>query len=296
VRILGIDVPDDLVERWRSYLAPEWQPFFVDAGGEVPDSHPQLTLTDDLRDTYKVWRVRGPKTMVWFDEPSFMALTRSERAQLVRSQVERKRGAVPTVKRWANQLDAVTLRAQADGHRFVWWRSLVDQAPVDVLTDFVRDGQPVSRHREVSGKTWRAGERALPRAREIAGKFALPSGPNCFGTTLAAAGLAEPTDCVVQEPFEEFLATRCTPGGRDDDIGTVLVWRDKDGLPVHSAVTIGDGWALEKPAQTWWTPRVVLEVRQLIKANRWPGQRLERHHIVTSAGTSPHHGTATRSR
>jgi len=42
---------------------------------------------------------------------------------------------------------------------------------------------------------------------------------------------------------------------------------------------MGDGWALEKPAQTWWSPRVVLEVRQLIRANRTAGWHVERYRL-----------------
>ena len=284
MRLLGIDVPGELVDRWRSYLAPDWQPFFVDRADEwdAPAPPTSTTLSDNLRDTYKTWRMTAKGQMVWLDEQSFMALGRRERARLVRSQAERKRGAVPTVRRWKDRFDAPVLRAQADGHRFVWWPSLLSEHPEEVLADQVLDGQPASRHDEVKASTWRAAERLLPRAKEIAGQFAMSSGPNCFGTTLAAAGLVDPTTCVVQEPFEEFLVSRCTAGGRDADAGTVLVWRDSDGVPVHSAITIGDGWALEKPAQTWWTPRVVLDVRQLIKANRWPGQRLERHRLVAT--------------
>ena len=281
VRLLGIDVPDELFDRWRVYLAPEWQPFFVD-----PDEYDfggparERTLTDDLRDTYKVWRMQGTRTVVWFDEESFMSLPRADRARLVREQARRDRGAVPTVNRWSDVFDARTLRAQADSYRFVWWPALLDQHPEQVLAAHVLDGQPASRHDEVKASTWRACERLLPGAREIAGQFAPSSGPNCFGTTLAAAGLVDSTSCVVQEPFEDFLSAHCTPSGRDEEPGTVFVWRDGHGQPVHSAVTIGDGWALEKPAQTWWTPRVVLDVRQLIKANRGAGQRLERHRIL----------------
>ena len=283
LRLLGIDVPDDLIERWRGYLAPEWQPLFVEPTDEVeaPSPPPSVSLTDDLRDTFKTWRMKGSKHHVWLDEDAFMSLPRAVRARLVRAQVERNRGAVPTVKRWRALFGATTLREQADGHRFVWWPRLLDLHAREVLTDHVVDRQPASRHREVKASAWRRCEGILPGAHELAGTFPQSSGPNCFGTTLAAAGHSDPVTWVVQEPFEEFLSTSCAPGGSDEDPGTVFVWRGTDGLPVHSAVTLGDGWALEKPAQTWWTPRVVLGVRDLIKANRWPGQRLERHRIVS---------------
>ena len=287
MRVLDIDVPASLVARWRGWLAPAWQPFFVDDVDGWPSvaAPPggSTSMTDELRDTYTVWRLRGPRDrVVWFDEVSFLALPRADRASLVRSQAERRRGAVPSVRRWSATFGGEALRRQADGHRFVWWPSLVDRAPEAVLAGHVEDGQPASRHREVRAATWRACRDVLPAVEALAGTFA-PSGvANCFGTTLAAVGAGEGDERVVQAPFEAFLASRCVPGGDDRSPGTVLVWRDRDGQPFHSAVTIGDGWAFEKPAQTWWTPRVVLEVRQLVAVNRSVGLRLERHRLVSA--------------
>jgi hypothetical protein len=291
MRILNIDVPEDLLARWREFLAPEWQPFFVqpDDGFTTPPIAPDITpwaasggqtLSDDLRDTFKAWRVQGASRVVWFDEASFMAMPRSDRARLVRSQVDRRRGVVPTVRRWAGRLDVAVLRRQADGHRFVWWPSLLAQDPEPVLVDLVEDGQLPSRHQEVPASTWNACRDLLPHAEEIVGTFPLSSGPNCFGTVLAAAGKADASEWVLQDPFEHWLQTSCVRGGDDNHPGTVLVWRDRERLPVHAAVTIGDGWAMEKPAQTWWTVRGVHQLRDLIKVNRSKGQRLERHRIV----------------
>lgn len=85
---------------------------------------------------------------------------------------------------------------------------------------------------------------------------------------------------MLREPFLAWLDTTCRLGGRDEEPGTVLLWRDSDGEPFHAAVTIGDGWALEKASGEWWTPRAVRAVRDVIRASRAPGQHLERHHIT----------------
>lgn len=282
MRVLGIDVPEQLLTRWRRILAPEWQPFFVDAPDEWPSTGApaDVSLTDHLCDTYTLWRLRREAPVVWFDETSFHEMPRTQRARLVRVQAELGRGAVPTVRRWASTFGAALLREQADGHRFVWWPSLLEGRAQTVLADRVLDGQPASRHAEVDEATWGRAEDWLPNARALAGSFDGSGLGNCFGTTMAAAGHGDGAGRVPQAPFERFLATQCRPGGDDRAPGTVLVWRDRKGQPFHSAVTIGGGWALEKPAQTWWTPRVVLEVRQLIAVNRAAGLRLERHRLV----------------
>jgi hypothetical protein len=279
VRVLGIDVPPELVVRWRRYLAPEVQPFFVDdrdGGGAAPDP----PLTHDLRCTYTAWRIQSPTTVRWLDEGSFSALPQPERARLVRRQVELGRGAVPTVRRWQERFGGERLREQADGHRIVWWPSILDDDPEPPLLDRVEDGQLPSRHDEVSDATWHRCQDVVPGARSVAGAFPSASGPNCFGATLLAAGHPCPDGRGLHDDIESFLRSSCTRGGRDDDPGTVLVWRDRDGRPFHSAITIGDGWAVEKPAETWWTPTIVADATQLVRINRSVGLRLERHRLT----------------
>jgi len=231
MRLLEIEVSAELANRWRRYLAPELQPFFVrpEDGFSSPEIDAAPVLTDDLRCTYTGWRIRNATTVVWFNEESYMELSRADRARLVRSQVERRRGTVPSVRRWQDDFDVERLRTQADGHRFVWWPSLLDENPEPVMRAQVEDGQLATRHREVSEETWRRCNDAVPNARDIVGAFPESSGANCFGTTLAATGHAVIGDRALQAPFESFLEEHCAPGGRDEDPGTVLVWRGRDG-------------------------------------------------------------------
>lgn len=285
--MLGLDVPSDLVGRWSAWLAPALQPFFVDDLSDWPERLPPPVagLTPELRDTFKVWRLRDRGEVVWLDEATFLGMARERRARLVRAQVACSRGAVPSVRRWIDLLPHATLRAQADGHRFVWWGSLLGIAPASILERVVTDEADRTRHQGVGAATWRRCTAVLPGARSLAGTFPAGSGPNCFGTVLGAAGVDGAGDRWVQQPtFESWLQRACLPGGDDDGVGTVLVWRDRSGVPVHAAVTIGDGLALEKASQTWWTPRIVGTVDDVKRASRAPGQRLERHRLVRGRG------------
>jgi hypothetical protein len=284
--VLGIDVSADVLTRWAEWLAPAVQPFFVESRRGWPKSAAGA-LSPELGDTYRTWRVDTSLERVWLDEETFSALSRSQRSSLVRAQVEHGRGAVPSVRRWSDVVVPAVLRAQADGHRFVWWLSIVARNPLGVLSrviDAAPDGgAPVgfpSRHREVSDATWRRCASVLPGARRIAGSFPPSSGPNCFTTVLSGAGVPGiEHEGVLQAPFLAWLDAACRPGGRDDDPGTVLVWRDRDGAPVHGAVTIGNGWALEKASREWWTPRAIRHVSDVVRSARARGQRLERHTI-----------------
>jgi hypothetical protein len=268
MKVLGIDVDDALVEKWKAWLAPARQPFFVEKGGTRDRS-----MSEELWDTYHLWRVDKKWRVRWLDEDEFFALPRTERARLVRAQVDARRGAVPTVRAWT---DLVAARDQADGHRFVWWPSLMTK---QIVTRHVAHERLVSRHREV--KDWRG----LPSARAIAGTFPPGSGPHCFSTVMAAAGVKESAATYTgREPFDEWLRTNCRRGGDDQRPGTVWVWRNKEGLSVHAAMTLGGGWALEKPSREWSSPRTVVGVNDLLRFNRHPGERLERHTLSVPSG------------
>jgi hypothetical protein len=282
MRVLGIDVAPSLVDRWRRWLGPATQPFFVDRSlarlvpGDVAGE-----LTPELRDTFRVWRIAGDRRHVWLDEASFAALPRSTRTALVRAQVVAGRGAVPTVRAWADVLPAASLRAHADGHRFLWWPSVLDSRSASrVLARVVSEDALPSRHRAVTASTWRIAADVLPGVRALGGTFPNGSGANCFGAVMTAAGVGGVAEEWVQpDAFDDWLTTATRPRGDDDRPGAVLVWRKTDGSATHAAVTLGDGWALEKPSQAWFTPRAIVRVTDVVRTSRMRGEHLSRRQI-----------------
>jgi cell wall-associated NlpC family hydrolase len=84
---------------------------------------------------------------------------------------------------------------------------------------------------------------------------------------------------MVCEPFEEWLAAHTAAGGRDDEPGTVLLWRGGDRVQ-HAAITIGDGWVLHKPGQSWKLPRKIRTVAEVRRSTRTAGWRLTRHRVT----------------
>ncbi|SDR76096.1 hypothetical protein [Actinopolymorpha singaporensis] len=285
VQVLGIDVNRTLLRRWAGWLAPACQPFFLTAAeaaelGLTPDSARELST--ELRDTYELWNLDAGLDRVWLDEEAFHALPRPVRAELVRAQVRHGRGGVATVGEWANLLDARALREQADGQHFVWWPTLVEPHVDAVLPRFVGKDQLPCKRRSVPEEIWRTAAAVLPDARALSGTFAggsrgsaLDTGAtNCFATVIAATGVRN----AAEEPFEAWLAARCTAGGSDDLPGTVLVWRNAGGTSTHAAVTLGGGWALHKPGQEWHSPRQVLTVADIVRLAP-PGLTLHRHSL-----------------
>ncbi len=207
-----------------------------------------------------------------------MSLPRSRRSELLRGR--RAAGALlaPSVRAWPDLAERA--RGQVDGHRFVWWPSLLAGHEERVLVAYIEEGGRPSRHGEVTERTWQQLLAVLPGARALAGTFPGGSGPNCFAAVMAAAGVPGAASLWMQrDPFEAWLSGTTQAGGRDGDVGTVLVWRSADGLVQHAAVTLGDGWALHKPSQGWMSPTKVLTVAEVKRSAREVGRHLHRFTI-----------------
>ena len=281
-KVLGIDLPPSLWDKWWTWLAPSSQPFIVSSKEQGATFTARTdSLTPQQRHTFKLWRADlSEAKVVWIDATDFDELSPSRRASLVRTQVTRRRGAVPSVRGWSDVLDPTTLRVQADGHRFLWWPAVAaGRSRKDVLRRRVDRNQLPSRHHEVDGGVWSRCSSLLPGVRMLAGTFAEVGEPNCFAAVMTAQGVDEVADaCVLREHFERWLAAMTSRVRDGDELpGTVLVWRNGAGELEHAAVTIGSGWALEKASVEWWRPNVVLSVRDLIRSKHFPGWHLERH-------------------
>ena len=292
MQVLNVDVPPGLPQHWVTWLAPGSQPFFL-AGRQAAEwglTVGQWPADPQLRDTYEMYGEPDRTCVAWLDEPSFLALPGPVRAGLVRAQVEHGRAAVPTVRAWTRLLGP-GIREQAGGHRFVWWPSLLSGTAGPVLGRLLAEDLPPSRHALVSEQAWAGAAALLPGARALAGTFPHGSGPNCFGTVMAAAGVPGAAGTWMQrEPFEEWLAALTTRGGRDDVPGTVLVWRAaQNGQLQHAAVTLGDGWALNKRSQSWQSPRTILSAAEVIATSRTPGWHLSRYSITSGKIISQEH-------
>ena len=281
--VLGIEVDGELFERWVGWFAPDPQPFIVPAVhalARIGNSLPSRLADAETRDTFEVYGLAGGTVCraVTFEE--FMSLSRSMRAELVRTQYLLGRALVPSVRSWPAMRVAGTAE-QADGHRFVWWRKLLEGHEERVLTAFIEDGRRPSRQAEVTEEVWRVASDRLPGARELAGKFPSGSGPNCFGTIMAAAGVVGTADVWMQrDPFEAWLCDSTRPGGRDEEPGTILLWRSSSGRAEHAALTLGGGWSMHKPSQGWMSPVKVLANNDTVRSARAHGRHLVRRRLT----------------
>ncbi len=249
MRVLGIEVDEGLIDRWRGWLMPQTQPFavprdFADRMG-WPDGRAELDF--ETLDAFELYGTRPDEAIVWLDRSAVRVLA---------AQVRRRQ---PTAHLWPSG-DVARDRART--------------------VRYVQARRRASHHEEVSESTWDAAASLLPGARRIAGTFSQRSGPNCFGAVMEAAGVAGAAEEWMQlESFDGWLHEHTVPGSADDEIGTVLVWRGFDGAPAHAGVTLGDGWMLHKPSQGWMSPTKVLTVQGGKYSARAPGLRLHRYRL-----------------
>ncbi len=275
MQLLNIPTSPEQLEAWRSFLAPERQPFLLttaEAQGYTSVSRKDAGFDSQDQDTYALWNIdRAVDRVVWFTQDEWSELPLLEQRRLLRLQVRYGRSNVPLGRHFQDVLPDLP------PGRFLWSR---EQLTPKVLARLISKDQKPCQRDQVPQAVWDAAEAVLPRVHELAGTFPANSIGNCFGAVMGAAGVAGAEDEWMQrEPFEDFLRTRTQRGGRDDLPGVVLVWRSERGVE-HAAVALGAGWGFHKPSQSWQTARVVLPIDSLKRNYRTPGHRLERYQVI----------------
>lgn len=258
--VLGIGVDESLIDRWRDWFAPSVQPFRTDVlPPQVAAAVPirQVEPTPEWTDTFFMYS----GTWTWLCEEEFDSLRPSLRRSLLAA---RRRTVHPKLMPvWPSEL-----ARPGDDLMFRW-----------VASGAVRP----SRHRDVPGGVWGRAQAVLPHAEGLAGTFPTSgSGPNCFGTVLAAAGLDVADGLIAPDRFRVWLDEHTEPINStecDDDPGVVFVWTEHGDL-AHATVTIGGGWMLTKPSQSWSSPRLIYTVREAVNSWRFPDTRLSRYRLL----------------
>ncbi|SDT37748.1 hypothetical protein SAMN04489812_5486 [Microlunatus soli] len=260
VRVLEIEVGEDLVDRWRDWFAPAVQPFRTDIlQPQVAAALPirRVEPTPEWTDTFFMYH--GAWT--WLTEEEFGALRPSVRRSL---RAARRRTVRPKL--------------------MPVWPSELARAGDELMFNWVASGavRP-SRHESVASTVWTHAHPVLPQAERLAGTFAVSgSGANCFGTVLAATGLDVSDVLVGPVRFQAWLDEHTEPisgTAFDDQPGVVFAWTEHGDL-AHATVTVGDGWMLAKPSQAWSSPRLVNTVREVVTSWRYPDTSLSRYRIV----------------
>lgn len=98
------------------------------------------------------------------------------------------------------------------------------------------------------------------------------------------AAFGEPNAADVQvgpQSFSAWIERHTAPANgtsHDHEPGNVFVWTEHGEL-AHATVTVGGGWMLTKPSQSWSSPRLIWTVREAVNSWRISDTRLSRYRI-----------------
>ncbi len=167
---LRIEIGPVLAARQAAWFAPKHQPFVVakDIANTIDATPLSGGLPAELRDTFEIYILPGELVSVLLCEEEFNDLGRTARLDLVRNQIRLGREAIPSVRSEPADLLA-RVSKQAEGHRLVWWPSLLQGHEELILGVYLRFGRRPSRHFEVPESLRENARAALPGARGLAG-------------------------------------------------------------------------------------------------------------------------------
>lgn len=266
--VLGIPVPASLIRAWEGQFAPAVQPFYLSDEFAARLAHLPLWKRDELHPVHLPLSVRDTLNLhdvapeaswaLLLDEPGFLALPPHTRTELLEAQLGFRRGGV--------KCDPVTQELS------VWWpaawKALTPDARWTHLKTFLETDRLPCRRRKLTPAHRRELRQRFPGLLPLMGTFAAESGPNCFGSVMAACGVPGVSGLWMHSPpFLRWLERVAVSSDGLEACGTVLVWRDAAGQVQHAALALGHGWLFHKESQAWFSPRQV--VRQQGALDRW---------------------------
>ncbi len=289
-QVLGCQVSEDHFAQWEKLFITDLAPYFYSGGLELPDESLILSRKAfsaagfDLafRDAYTTYAVSSAaEWVVLLTPPQFDALPLAAQQALLLEQCTHKRGQVYSWERVERQLQDFLPQIESrcisvSGKRYLVldakiWRLFPSDLRRQWLIDFITaDTQLNCLSSEYAAKC------SNRMVQQLAGTFAVTSGPNCFSTTLAAITQDETTAQVIanfwlhQEPFFQGLERRGYHLRTDLSVSmlelcdAVLVWHDAQGQAQHACYLADHGLVLNKNSQTWASPRQLLRLQPVL--------------------------------
>lgn len=297
-RLLGCPISDRLLERWSGYLVHQREPVYLSAEARrlLPPEAPVLTrqqfreqpaCTLEMLDSYHHFIIPEKAGHIALMSPrDWQALAPGLRSSLRRLQWELGRGQLydePLMRELLTPeeqtLAAPNLFPTPEGMKLALthdlWCALSAATRRAWLLHYVSWRNQECRPVELSADAWeRITEQVGPSVRRLAFTFAQKAGPNCLATAIAGLmpdpAMAENVADIwlYEEPFRKRLAARGLihpqPLPDDPPAGSVLTFSDAAGRIQHSCCLLGDGLVLNKQSQSWYAPRLIWRLEDLL--------------------------------
>jgi hypothetical protein len=161
------------------------------------------------------------------------------------------------------------------------WHSFSFETQKHWLATFVSEDRNDCLSGQLSKRQWRQINKRLPAIQHLLG-FSDKSGPNCFATVLAAlldidvakhiSSLWLQSETFLREikkrgyQKSHFRVTEHLPES------SILIWHNNTHVQ-HTCLYLGDGLVFNKDAQSWFAPRQILRLENVLKT--WSEDKLD---------------------
>ncbi len=284
MNILGCEVSVLTLEGWSGFFVFELEPFFLlsESRALLSNSQPRAELKPslELADAYLTYLVSKEAQFVALLKPNeFRALPREAQNDLMAVQKQLGRGQFYELEFVRNVLGEIPVFLEPDvvADQFVLrhdvWIAFTPEIRFRLMVDYVSLERQDCLSSITPENTWAA----IPeQVRRLAGTFSSASGANCFATVIAALtpDLLESQRISNLWMLEcEFLESLQAQGFHDAGKlklpikpNSVLTWWNPSGNVIHACLMLEFGLALNKDAQSWFTPRQILRLEDVLKS------------------------------
>jgi hypothetical protein len=293
IDVLGCRVTPAEFTQWQHYFVCDPAPYFLPRGLKLPptiqvinrESFATIDLELTYRDSYTTYaRSSDTEAIAFLTAAQFDALDTITQQALLEAQLDLQRGHVYD---WESVLPYIqaclslarTRSVVRNGQTYLvpdkrLWLALEEETRNQWLIDWMSRDALRCLSTTLTEADWSQLNNAA--VWQLAGTFANTSGPNCFATTLAAiAGSGDTANEIANHWLHqpEFFAALDQQGyhvnpsvsannpGLED---AVLVWFDSDQRAQHACYVMGDGLALNKNSQAWFSPRQLVRVQSIV--------------------------------
>ncbi len=291
INILGCEVPISTLEAWSKIFVFALEPFFLNSSsrGLLPGTILRREFKPSLEfsDAYLTYLIPKEAEFVVLLEPQdFRLLPREIQAELMAIQKHLGRGQFYNLGFVQNVFGEIPASLESDvfEDHFVLHFDTWNDFPADIqyqwMAAYVSSERQNCLSSQMPENTWAA----LPeQVRRLAGTFSSTSGANCFATVIAGLtpDLLESTRISNLWMLERgFLAGLKAQGFHDagqlefaSKPNSVITFLNSSGVNIHACLTLEFGLALNKDAQSWFAPRQILRLQDVL--NSWQEDSVE---------------------
>jgi hypothetical protein len=295
MNILGCEVPISTLETWVRFFVFNLEPVFLtrEAQEFLPmavwsDLVDQMRLiprrdfaaTLEYRDAYLTYLIpKEAEFVALLEAQDFRAFPRDVQESLIQLQIQFGRGQIYDLEFVHGVLGEIQTALEPDifAERFVLhfdtWNAFSTEVRHRWIAAYVSLDHINCLSSLMPENTWAE----LPeQVRALAGTFSSTSGANCFATVIAGLtpDLLESTRIaktwMLEHEFLEALETRGFHDAGKLELpvkpNSVITWLNSSRTNIHACLMLEFGLVLNKDAQSWFAPRQILKLEDLLKS------------------------------